>query len=632
MNSLQFNVTGLCVVGSPVWRVQVGSGAWSGWSTNSPVSQSSNNQPYRYQAACDASCASTYSGVIELTINNRASVPQNVSLLVDGVTVAVGETKEVCSLVTTSLTFNANCAAGEMILYSVDGGEYSAGVPVGLVDNQYHNYRVRCRKSDGTPSCVESESGVMRLKLVTIPSAPTVSLSSTSSCNPSASFSGQSTCGSLRTVWYNATTNVALPSLPSTVPSQTTSYYARCQTENGCVSEKSNVVTFTLTPTQVAPIITVSQEIVCTGTTVRISANCPAGSQTFWNTGVTAPSFEVAFSNVTKQTYWAKCIFEGGCQSSESVRKDIYWNAFVVTLINIGESKSAVKPANDKSLWTSQFITRDGGPELEQSTQVNPTLFYVENANKMAPRYWTINVEACGLSTDGSLTFDMLATPEMGVIRSFNTHENNAPYFMYANREGWTELYGQNHPAYGFYQDNGAGGNVYDTGLPKGLYKLGIRYWDMKGWGSIYPSTRQPQGNVLAYQEYWFRIQSRDGVGVGAARTADSGQQSAVSEGAKSKGQGSDNGKQLTDNGVFATVLPNPVSNILRLKVQDSKGQMVQTSLTDASGREVLRRQFVPETNTHQEEFGVSELPAGMYFLKVTTETKQATLKVVKVE
>ncbi|MBB3836022.1 surface protein [Runella defluvii] len=638
VNGLQFNVTGLCVSGSPVWRVQVGSGAWSNWSATAPVSQSSNNQPHRYQAACDANCASTYSGVIELTINNRASVPQNVSLLVDGVTVAVGETKEVCSLVNMPLTFNANCATGEVILYSVDGGEYSAGVPVGLVDNQYHNYRVRCRKSDGTPSCVESESGVMRLKLVTIPSAPTVSLPSTSSCNPSASFSGQSTCGSLRTVWYNATTNVALPSLPSTVPSQTTSYYARCQTENGCVSDKSNVVTFTLTPTQVAPVITASQEIVCTGTTVTISANCPAGSQTFWNTGVTAPSFEVAFSNVTKQTYWAKCLFDGGCQSSESIRKDIYWNAFVVTLINIGESKSAVKPANDKSLWSSQFITRDGGPELDQSTQVNPTLFYVENANKMAPRYWTINVEACGLSTDGSLTFDMLATPEMGVIRSFNTHENNAPYFMYANREGWTELYAQNHPAYGFYQDNGVGGNVYDTGLPKGLYKLGIRYWDQKGWGSIYPATRQPQGNVLAYQEYWFRIQSKDGVGVGAARTAESEEANGKGQGARGEGQeangkwqGSDNGKQITDNGSFATVLPNPVTNILRLKVQDGKAQTVQAALTDASGREIVRRQFVPETNTHQEEFGVSELPAGMYFLKVTTPEKQATLKVVKV-
>ena len=82
----------------------------------------------------------------------------------------------------------------------------------------------------------------------------------------------------------------------------------------------------------------------------------------------------------------------------------------------------------------------------------------------------------------------------------------------------------------------------------------------------------------------------------------------------------------------FATVLPNPVTHTLRLKVQDSKGQTVQTALTDVSGREVLSRQFIPETNTHQEEFGVSALPTGMYFLKVTTANQQATLKVVKVE
>ncbi|MBB3842432.1 hypothetical protein FHS57_006466, partial [Runella defluvii] len=429
------------------------------------------------------------SSPIELTINYRAAAPQNVSLVVDGVSIAAGQTKEVCSLVNTTLTFNANCANGEIILYSVDGGEYSAGIPTGLLDNQFHNYRVRCRKAEATPSCVESESGLMRLKLVSIPPAPTVSLSATTSCDATASFSGQATCGMLRTIWYNATTNIALPTLPSTLPIQTTSYYARCQTDNGCVSEKSNVVTFTLAPTQVAPIITASQEIVCTGTTVTIAANCPAGSQTFWNTGVTAPSFQVAFSNVTKQSYFAKCIFDGGCQSAESIRKDIYWNAFVVTLINIGQSQSAIK-TNNRNAWTNQFITPDNGPQLEQSTQQNPTIYYVENANKIAPRYWTINVETCNLGTNGSLTFDMQAVPEMGVIRSYNTHENNAPYFMYANREGWTELYAQNHPAYGFYQDNGAGGNVYDTGLPKGLYKLGIRYWDMKGWGSIYPATR----------------------------------------------------------------------------------------------------------------------------------------------
>ncbi|WP_051398277.1 ExeM/NucH family extracellular endonuclease [Runella limosa] len=612
VNSLQFSVSTACVSGSTFWRVQVGSGAWGDWSTTAPVSQPSNGQPHRYQAACsDVTCTTTVTGTYTLTINYRAAVPQNVSLLVDGVTVAAGETKEVCSTSTNALTFNATCGTGEIILYSVDGGEYSTVTPQALIDNQFHNYRVRCRQAGGTGSCVESESGVMRLKLVTIPAAPTASLSATGSCNSSASFSGQSTCGSLKTIWYNATTNTALPNLPTTVPTETTSYYARCQTENGCISEKSNVVTFTVSPTQIAPVVTASQQIVCMGTSVTISANCPAGSTTSWNTGVTTPSFEVSFNNVTKQTYWAKCIFEGGCQSAESARIDVYWNAFVVTLINIGESKSAVK-TNDRSAWTSQFITRDGGPELEQSTQQNPTLYFVENANKIAPRYWTINVEACGLGTDGSLTFDMLATPEMGVVRSFNTHENNAPYFMYANREGWTELYAQNHPAYGFYQDNGSGQNMYDAGLPKGLYKLGIRYWDMKGWGSIYPATRKAQGNVLAYQEYWFRIQSKDGVGIGAARAA------------------TDLDPYGMTNGAFAMVMPNPISNVLRLKVQNSKGQSVQTILTDVTGREVLSRSFVAETHAHLEEMETKGLETGVYLLKVSTSDKHTTLKVVK--
>ena len=289
--------------------------------------------------------------------------------------------------------------------------------------------------------------------------------------------------------------------------------------------------------------------------------------------------------------------------------------SFDLTLINIGQSRSAIK-INDKAAWANQFITPDAGSVLDLSTQTNPTIFYSENTNKTAPRYWTVNAEACALGTNGSLTFDMLATPELGVVRSYNTHENNAPYFMFANREGFTELYAQNHPAYGFYQDNdnGNGVNIHDEGFPKGLYKLSIRYWDQKGQGSIYPSTRQPAGNVLAYEEYWFRIQSKDGIGTGAARIA------------------SENGQRRTDNGAFAQVMPNPVSNVLRLKVLDSKAQKVNVSLLDASGRMLFQRGFVPETNAHQEEFEVSELANGMYFLQVNAGEKQATLKVVKVQ
>ena len=343
---------------------------------------------------------------------------------------------------------------------------------------------------------------------------------------------------------------------------------------------------------------------------VKISANCPVGSSTIWNTGLNTPDLEVSFNQATKQTYWAKCVFEGGCESAESTHKDIYWNSFVVTLINVGQSKSAVK-SNSRSAWESQIITKDGGPELVQSTQQNPTLYFTENTNKKSPRYWTIHADACALNTDGSLTFDLSVLPERGSIQSFNTHENNAPYFMYANREGWTELYAQNHPAYGFYLDNGSGGNVYDVGLPKGSYKLGIRYWDMKGWGSIYPSTRQAQGNVLAYQEFWFRIQSKDGIGVGAAREA-----------AESLA--------TVEQNELAEIAPNPVSQTLYLKVKNVKGVSVNLDLIDISGRKVLGRSFVPESNQHQEEFDVSQMVNGMYFLRVNAGAKQTTLKVLK--
>ena len=619
VNSLQFSVFNSCVVGSPVWRTQVGNGAWSDWSSIVPVSQVSNNQSYRYQAACDPDCAITYTEPLSVTINYRASTPQNVSLLANGVTVLPGESKTICSTEGSLLSFNGSCGVGEVLLYSVDGGNYGSVIPTALFDNQTHNYRVRCRKSDGTSSCVETDSGVMSLKMSAVPLAPTISITPENGCGTPMAFSGTSSCGNFKTVWYNASTNVALPNLPQTTPTETMSFYARCQSETGCLSEKSNVATYAIIPVITPPLVTSSADIVCTGVEVTLTANCPSGSSTVWNTGIEGNSFKVSFANITTQAYWAYCKAPNGCQSPASKPKSVTWKGFEVTLINIGQSKSAIK-TNDRTAWISQFITPDNGPALELSSQTNPTLFYSEFLNKIAPRYWTIYVDACAFGTSGSLTFDMLVTPETGVPQSFNTHENNAPYFMYANRDGFTELYAQNHPAYGFFTDNGNGGNAYDAGLPKGLYKLSIRYWDQKGWGSIFPSTRKPQGNVLAYQEYWFRIQSREGVGVGAARSSND---KLVSD--------SDNGQRITDNDAFASVFPNPVSNVLRLKVQNSKSQKVQATLNDALGREVFTRSFVPQTHSHQEDFAVGALQSGVYFFNVKKEAKEVILKVIKV-
>jgi hypothetical protein len=246
---------------------------------------------------------------------------------------------------------------------------------------------------------------------------------------------------------------------------------------------------------------------------------------------------------------------------------------------------------------------------LDLSKEANPTIFYSEDVNKTAHRYWTINAETCALGTNGSLTFDMLSTPETGVVPSYNTHENNAPYFMFANREGFTELYAQNHPAFGFYQDNGNGVNIHDEGFPKGLFKLSIRYWDQKGQGSIYPSTR------------------RKCTGLSGILVPNSVQRWGRSRCRKNSG-----GERITDNGFSAQVMPNPVSQTLHLSVNNAKDQKVNVSLLDASGRTLLQRTFVPETNQHQEAFEVSDIANGMYFMRVNTAVKQTTIKVVKVQ
>jgi serine protease AprX len=412
--------------------------------------------------------------------------------------------------------------------------------------------------------------------------------------------------------WYDAATGGNLLAT-TTALTNGTIYYAS-QTIAGCESARLAVtVNFIVTT---SPPTGATAQTFCPGATVN---NLGAtGTAIKWYDAATGGNLLAATTALVNGTIYYASQTVSGTESTQRlpVTATIVGKGLAVTLINVGQSKSATKIGQNLTLnsWVDNFITPDGGPSLENSTQANPTLFFSENVNKTAPRYWTVYVDGCAFGTNGSVSFDILATPEVGAAQSYNSHENNAPYFSYANRDGFTELYAQNNPAFGFFLDNGTGGNIYDAGLPKGLYKVSVRYWEQKGWGSLFPATRKSQGPVKTQQDYWFRIQSKDGVGVGAARVA------------------TDNTQEITDNGTFASVMPNPVSNVLRLKVSDAKAQKVNVSLLDASGRAMLQRNFVPETNQHQEEINVSEIANGMYFLKVNADGKQSTLKVVKVQ
>jgi len=555
---------------------------------------------------------------VTFTAYPAGSNPTAASLTAAGTTVNVGQDKVICSTTGTAITFSG-CASGETLLVSVDGNAYSATLPTVVTDGVKHNYRVRCQAGSGASACNGPESGVMSLTaypvLTTAPSASVVPAVVCSS-GGAVPFGGSSTCGALATVWFDATTNTQLLSLPSMTPTTpgTYSYYAKCVNGGGCMSPASATTSLTVVGNSAAPVITVvGGNEVCTGVNVTLTTNCASGSTVVWSTGVTGNALPLVSNVPQVRAVTAKCVTTVGsttCESPASATTTVVWKAFDITLINIGSSQSGVKPGSNvaKSAWAANFVTVDAGPSLQSSSQSNPSIYFTENPNKGAPRYWTAHVETCALGTAGSISYDLLCTPEVGVPQSFNTVENNAPYLMYANRDNFTELYAQNHPAFGFFADNGSGGNKYDAGLPKGLYKMSIRYWDQKGAG-LYPAVRTAQGNQLAYQEYWFRIQSQNGIGTGAAREG-------VSENTEAP---------------FVTMGQNPVTRTLSLTINGAKGQEVKLNLVDASGRSIKASSVTPETNTHREEIDMTSQNTGMYFIQVSTPSKRASLKVLKV-
>ncbi|AYQ30782.1 T9SS type A sorting domain-containing protein [Runella sp. SP2] len=578
-----------------------------------------NTQPAAtttWTVSCRNTVGNTCEGprtTVVFTVNPQGSTPTGVSLTAEGTTVNVGQDKVICSTTGAAITFTG-CPSGETMLVSVDGNVYSATIPSVVTDGIKHNYRVRCQAGSGASACDGPESGVMSLTAYPVlTTAPTANVVPAVVCSASApvAFGGSSSCGALATVWFDATTNTQLLSLPSMTPTTpgTYSYYAKCVNGGGCMSPASATTSLTVVGNSMAPTITsIGGTEVCTGVNVTLTTNCPAGSVVKWSTGDTGNALPLVSAVPQVRAVTAKCAITVGsttCESPVSATTTVVWKTFDITIINIGSPLSGVKPGSNvpKSAWAANFVTVDAGPSLQSSSQGNPSVFFTENPNKGADRFWTVHVESCALGTTGAISYDMLVTPEAGVPYSYNTVENNAPYLMYANRDGFTELYAHNHGAYGFTSEP-----KYTQGLPKGLYKLSIRYWSEKGMG-LYPAVRTAQGTQLAYQEYWFRIQSQNGIGSGAAREG------------------------VTENteAPFVTMGQNPVTRTLSLTINGAKGQDVKLNLVDASGRSIKVSSVTPETNTHREEIDMTSQNTGMYFIQVSTPSKRASLKVLKV-
>ncbi|MFN8349190.1 MAG: choice-of-anchor Q domain-containing protein [Spirosomataceae bacterium] len=352
-------------------------------------------------------------------------------------------------------------------------------------------------------------------------------------------------------------------------------------TATNCVSD--NIMgSVTVKPVPMSS-LSASQTDVCPNTQVTLNPNCTVpGSTVKWNPG--APTV-IPDAATASYVYKASCTLEG-CTGNES-SVEVRTHRILADLKNVG---SGPQP---KAL---------AGSVLDNLAPTNTI------TAPPSPRLWTVVATGCAASE--SAVFKL-----SGPV-SFSSIDNGAPYALFAN--AGSDFFAIDHPNYG------TGGGFSD-----GVYILSLELRSQDGIGGPFPKNRVATGTLLATRTLQFTVGGTGATRQESDRRTGIGQEAKGQEGTEFL---SDNEQRITDNGAFALIAPNPVMHTLHLSVKEAKGQQVKVRLTDAAGRDLLQRYFIPATDIHQEEFEVSALGVGMYFLKVQTTEKQITLKVVKAE
>lgn len=79
-----------------------------------------------------------------------------------------------------------------------------------------------------------------------------------------------------------------------------------------------------------------------------------------------------------------------------------------------------------------------------------------------------------------------------------------------------------------------------------------------------------------------------------------------------------------------ATILPNPVAQEFRIRIEGAQGQSVRLELSDLSGHSMVNRSVDVSSDDHQESLRFSQPGRGMYLLRVSTGQQAVTLKVIR--
>jgi Secretion system C-terminal sorting domain/Carbohydrate esterase, sialic acid-specific acetylesterase len=377
---------------------------------------------------------------------------------------------------------------------------------------------------------------------------------------------------------------------------------------------QQNACTTAPTCTIPAPTISGYTNSVCVGTNVVLASGCAAGQTSNWSDGQKTANITLTNATAGSKTVSVKCSATG-CTDSPESNITVIWKNMDVSIIDVAQSQRKTLTVTNPTLASWRVITPslplEQNVALERSTANNRTKFYTEDYG--IPRFWTMEVTLCNVPAAKSVSFLLYQYNEStnAFVRSYNTVENNAPYFMFANASGYKTLYTLNDPVAGF---SSSYDNLND-GFPKGKYNLKIKAMSLPGidYGlATSTTTRSEAGTVLAEQEFFFQIGSKVGPNTGPARIA--------------------NADDTQTTPKTTEVYPNPVRDVLNIDLNDMKGQDVTLSFTDLLGRVVIQKSLKPLTNRHIESINIGQEKTGTYFLNITNETQKTILKIIKSE
>jgi hypothetical protein len=463
--------------------------------------------------------------------------------------------------------------------------------------------------------CTSLPSNVISVTVNQTPNAPVITAAgATTFCSGgSVSITSNTSIGNN---WINGETT-------QTINVTNSGNYYLTQTQNGCTSLPSNLISVTVNQTPNPPIISASGATTfCSGGSVNITSNTISGNN--WINGETSQTINVTNSgnyyltqtlngctslpsnNITvtvNQTPNAPIITASGpttfCQGSNVTLNTNYTNGLVWTIANGNQYpvQTLIVQSNQSSIFATVTINGCTSPQSQPvSTTVLPLVTPVFTqispicsgesfslptiSNNGITGIWS---PVPNLSTTTTYTF----TPTTGQCansQSLTVVVNSLPnvtlsaFSSICDTLGNFNLFGGS-PTGGTYSGNGVSNNIFNTNIGIGSYPITYSYTNSNGCSSS--STQNL--SVISCQDASILINTANDV----------------------------------------IIYPNPTKDFFILESLDG-GIGLLYSLHDMSGRKLLEG----TTFDNQTEINISNLSSGTYFLNISHSDK--LIKIVK--